>query len=57
MIFVYIETFYRLPNAVMPVAKISKILFAMEGNGGEPLRLLADAKSLDDLKMDSKEGN
>ncbi|XP_030851698.1 uncharacterized protein LOC115928539 [Strongylocentrotus purpuratus] len=43
--------YYRLPDAAMQVAKISKILFAMEGKAGNPVQLIGTAKSLDELQI------
>ena len=48
--------FYRLPSAAIQVAKISKILFAMDGKGGDPVRVIGNAKTLDVLELNSTEG-
>lgn len=48
--------FYRLPDAAQQVAKISKLLFAMEGKGGSPVDVLGQAKSIDDLQLQPDEG-
>ena len=47
--------FYRLPDAAVQVAKISKVLFALEGKKGNPYTLM-NAKSLEDLQLDPEEG-
>ncbi|XP_072181509.1 uncharacterized protein [Diadema setosum] len=47
--------YYRLPDAAVQVAKISKILFAMEGKAGNPVQLMGTAGSLDDLQLDRDE--
>ncbi|XP_072173939.1 uncharacterized protein [Diadema setosum] len=48
--------FYRLPDAAQQVAKISKLLFAMEGKGGNPVEVLSRARSIDDLPLQPNEG-
>ncbi|PIK40837.1 hypothetical protein BSL78_22310 [Apostichopus japonicus] len=50
------RNFYRLPDCAQQVAKISKILFAMEGKGGNPVQLLGKAKSIDELQIHPNEG-
>ena len=47
--------YYRLPDAAVQVAKISKVLIALEGKNGDPVQLM-NAKNLHDLHMDPEEG-
>ena len=47
--------FYRLPDASIQVAKISKVLFALEGRKGDPFKTI-NAKSMEDLNLDPEEG-
>ena len=48
--------FYRLPDATMQMAKVSKLLLALEGGaGGEPSSVIRN-KSLDQLQLLQNEG-
>lgn len=47
--------YYRLPDSSIQVAKVSKLLFALEGEGGTPSAILPN-QSLDSLEFNSQEG-
>ena len=47
--------YYRLPDPSVEVAKISKFLLALEGNGQHPVEALR-GKSLDEIQLHEDEG-
>lgn len=49
------RAFYRLPDPTLQVAKLSKLLLAMEGNAGQPATALR-CKTLDDIQIHIDEG-
>ncbi|XP_071854468.1 uncharacterized protein [Apostichopus japonicus] len=48
--------FYRLPDPAIQVAKVSKLLVALEGNSGDPGTLL-QGRNLDELELNQDEDN
>lgn len=47
--------YYRLPDATIQVAKVSKLLIALEGGSGDPGQVL-QGKSLEQLDLQENEG-
>lgn len=49
------RAFYRLPDPTLQVAKLSKLILAMEGNAGQPATAIR-CKTLDDIQIHMDEG-